>query len=85
MKYQKIINLLDNTPNQPTKFRTRNWVKIYDDPCGIYKTTSESKFKTIMFKSSLCNYSGGYMLVKRTISVTAAAAVTANNNTRNNI
>ena len=21
MKYQKIINLLDNTPNQPTKFR----------------------------------------------------------------
>ena len=38
-----------------------------------------------MFKSSLCNYSGGYMLVKRTISVTAVAAVTANNNTRNNI
>ena len=22
--YQKIINLLDNTPNQPTKFRTKN-------------------------------------------------------------
>ena len=30
----KIINLLDNTPNQPTKFKTKNWVKIYDDPCG---------------------------------------------------
>ena len=24
MEYQKIINLLDNTPNQPTKFRTIN-------------------------------------------------------------
>ena len=24
MQYQKIINLLDNTQNQPTKFRTKN-------------------------------------------------------------
>ena len=23
MKYQKMINLLDNTTNQPTKFRTK--------------------------------------------------------------
>ena len=28
MEYQKIINLLDNTQNQPTKFRTNNWVEI---------------------------------------------------------
>ena len=31
MKHQKIINLLDNTPNQPTKFRTTNWVEINDE------------------------------------------------------
>ena len=31
MLYQKIINLLGNTPNQPTKFRTKNWVEINDD------------------------------------------------------
>ena len=31
MKYQKIINLLDNTPNQPSKFRTKNWFEINDD------------------------------------------------------
>ena len=24
MEYQKIIDLLDNTPNQPPKFRTKN-------------------------------------------------------------
>ena len=29
MEYQK-INLLDNTPNQPTQFRTKNWVEIND-------------------------------------------------------
>ena len=26
MEYQKITNLLDDTTNQPSKFRTRNWV-----------------------------------------------------------
>ena len=30
MKYQKIINLLDNAPNQPSKLRTRNCVEIND-------------------------------------------------------
>ena len=31
MEYQKIINLLGNTPNQPSKFRTKNWIEINDD------------------------------------------------------
>ena len=31
MEYQKIIDLFDNTPNHPTKFRTQNWVEIIDD------------------------------------------------------
>ena len=31
MEYQKLINLLENTPNQPSKFRTKNWVEINDD------------------------------------------------------
>ena len=34
MEYQKAINLLDNTPNQPSKFRTKNWVEINDDASG---------------------------------------------------
>ena len=31
IEYQKIINFLDNMPNQPTKFRTKYWVEISDD------------------------------------------------------
>ena len=27
MEYQKIINLLDNTPNQRPAYRTKNWVE----------------------------------------------------------
>ena len=38
MEYQKIINLLDNIPNQPTKFKTKDWVEINDDSRGMYNT-----------------------------------------------
>ena len=43
MEYQKIINLLDNTPNQTAKFRTNNWVEINDDARGTYNTKSQIK------------------------------------------
>ena len=36
IEFQKIINLLDNTPNQPSKFRINNWVKINDESRGAY-------------------------------------------------
>ena len=32
MDYQKIINLLDNTQNQISKFRIKNWVDVNNDP-----------------------------------------------------
>ena len=36
MKHQKIINLLDDSTNQPSKFRTRNWAEINDESRGAY-------------------------------------------------
>ena len=45
MEYQKIINLLDNTPNQGTKFRRINWFEINDDSHGTCNTNSQMKFK----------------------------------------
>ena len=36
MKYQKTINLLDDTRNQPSKFRRRDWVEINDESTGRY-------------------------------------------------
>ena len=51
MEYQKIINLLDNTPNQLSKFRTKNWVEINDDDSrGTYTTNSQIKFEPSMLK-----------------------------------
>ena len=34
MTYQKITNFLDNTPNQPSKFMAKDWVKINDELRG---------------------------------------------------
>ena len=31
MEYQKITNLIVNTPNQLSKFKTENWVEINDE------------------------------------------------------
>ena len=47
MEYQKIRNLLDNLPNQLSKFRTKNWIKINDQSRGVYNTNSGIRFKTI--------------------------------------
>ena len=57
MEYKKIIHLLDNTPNQPTKFRAKDLVEVNDNARGTYDTNSQIKFKTSMLKSSLCDYS----------------------------
>ena len=46
MDYQKIINLLENTPNQPTKFRTTNLVEINNGSRETYNTNSHIRFKT---------------------------------------
>ena len=44
MEYQKIANLLDSASNQPSKFRTRNWVEINNESRGTY-TRNDIKFK----------------------------------------
>ena len=75
MEYQKIANLLDDDKsNEPSKFRTKNWVKINDESKGTYNVNSQIKFKTTMLKSSLCDYSDAYILVKETITMSEAGA-----------
>ena len=81
MEYQKITNLLDNASNQPSKFRTRNWVEINDESSGTYSPNKQIKFETSMLRSSLCDYSDVYIIVKGNITVnnTAGAGAAATN------
>ena len=67
--------MLDNAPNQPSKFTTKNWVEANDDARGAYNTNSQIKFKT----SSLCNYSDTHIIAKGTISITAQEGDNINN------
>ena len=53
MEYQKTANLIDDASNQPSKFRTKNWVEINDESRGTYNVNSQIKFKTTMLKSNL--------------------------------
>ena len=90
MKYQKIANLLNDASNKPCKFRTRIWVEINDDIRGAYSPRKQIRFKTAMLRSSLCDYSDSYILVKGNISVNntagaAGAAAAAANNTNKKV
>ena len=38
----------------------------------MYNTNSDIRFKTTMLKSSLCDYSDAYILVKGRITITGA-------------
>ena len=62
MEYQKIINLLEDTTNKSSTFRTRNLVEINDESKENYDN-SNIRFKTSMIRSNLCDYSDAYILV----------------------
>ena len=59
--------MLENTPNQPSKFRRKNWVEVNEESRGTYNVNSQIKFKTSMLRSSLCDYSDAYIPVSATI------------------
>ena len=63
--------MLDSASNQPSRFRTRNWVEINDDSRGTY-TNAGIKCKTTILKSDLCDYTDAYIFVTCTIAITRA-------------
>ena len=66
--------MIDDASNQPSKFRTKNWVDINDESRGTYNANIRIKFKTAILKSSLCHYSDACIIVKGTITVNNTAA-----------
>ena len=58
-------------------------VEIDDELRGTYSEDKETRFKTSMLRSSLCDYSDAYILVKGTITVANTAAQDQPNNGAN--
>ena len=70
---QKIINLLNDSSNEESKFATKKWYVIDSQTTkGKYKQGDTIKFETETIKSSLCDYSDAFILVTGNITVNAA-------------
>ena len=71
MKTQKIINLLNDSSNEESKFaRKKRYVIDSQTAKGKYKQRDTVKFETETIKSSL--YSNAFILVTGNITVNAA-------------
>ena len=65
METQKIVNLLNDSTNEFSRFATRKWYIINDQTNGQYGRGNENdstiKFQTKVIKSNLCDYSETYI------------------------
>ena len=73
METQKIVNLLNNTENEYSKFATKKWYIIDSESKGNYSHENPIKFLTSSLESSLCDYSDAYILVTGNITATPNA------------
>ena len=70
MEAQKIINFLNDSSNEETKFATKKWYVIDSQTTkGKYKQGDTIKFETETIKSSLWGYSDAFILVTGNITV----------------
>ena len=79
METQKIVNLLNDSDSESSKFATRKWY-IIDQNNGQYGIGNENdattKFETKVITPNLCDYSDVYILVTGYIKVASVAANT---------
>ena len=85
METQKIINLLNKTDYQDSKYATKNWHVINDETNGNYGSGDIDntfrgfnpipiKFITKSLESYLCDYSDAYILVTGKVKINTDAA-----------
>ena len=74
METQKIVNLLNGSDTENSKFATVKWCVINDDSKGNYSPDHEIKFLTNSLESHFCNFSDAYILVTGNIAVAGGNA-----------
>ena len=76
METQKIVNLLNGSDNENSKFATKKWYIIDSESNGNYSHHNPIKLLTKSIESSLCDYSDAYILVTGDITPTPNNAIT---------
>ena len=69
MEYQKIKNLLGNTPDKVPRFINKKWTEVHNQTGETYNTNKQIRFKTSMLRSDLCDFSDAYIVVKGIVTV----------------
>ena len=57
--------MVDKTPTESSKFRTRNCVEITDESRGTNNVSNQIKFICLMIRSYLFDYSDAYITNNR--------------------
>ena len=70
METEKIVNLLNSSESEYSKFATKNWYIIDSEAKGSYLYHDPIKFLTKSTESSLCDYSDAYILVTGDLTIT---------------
>ena len=72
MKFEKFINLLGTTSDNKDlpRFVTKKWIEVYDQSEKNCNPNKEIRIKISMLRSSLCDYSSAYIVVKGDTTVT---------------
>ena len=76
METQKIVNLLNGSDNENSKFAAKKWNIIDSETKNNCSLDNRRKFLTSSLESSLCDYFDAYILVKGNIIVTGVNANT---------
>ena len=70
MEFNKINNLLGPAHDKVPRFITKKWIEVQSQSGNTYNTSKPIRFKTLMLRSDLCDYSDAYVWLKGTITVT---------------
>ena len=82
METQKVINLLNGSDNEYSKFATKKWYVIDSDSKSNYSHPDTTKFLTTSIESGLCDYSEAYILVTANITEIRTIAAAGSNPVR---
>ena len=76
---QNVVNLLNSSENEFSKFTTRKWFVIDSEPEGSYSHHDQIRFLTKSIELRFFDYSGAYILVIGNIAVTRSIAAAGDN------
>ena len=71
LELQKIANFLDGTSDDQElpRFVTKKWIEVYAQSEKNYNPNKESRIKTSILRSDLCDFSDAYIVVEGDITL----------------